>query len=77
MGSAALDLAWTACGRYDAYYERAVQPWDVAAGRLLCERAGLEARWLQSIRLPDGVDLPEGIVVAPAAIVDDLREIVG
>ena len=32
MGSAALDLAWLAAGRYDAYFERTVQPWDVAAG---------------------------------------------
>ena len=32
FGSAALDLAWTAAGRYDAYYERGVKPWDVAAG---------------------------------------------
>jgi myo-inositol-1(or 4)-monophosphatase len=41
-GSAALDLAWTACGRHDAYYERGVQAWDVAAGALVCARAGLE-----------------------------------
>ena len=76
MGSAALDLAWTACGRYDAYYERAVQPWDVAAGRLLCERAGLAVRWLESTHLPQDVELPEGILVAPQAIVDELDEIV-
>ncbi len=31
-GSAALDLAWCACGRYDAYYERGVNLWDYAAG---------------------------------------------
>ena len=76
MGSAALDMAWTACGRHDAYYERAVQPWDVAAGRLLCERARLEVRWLDSTTLPDDVELPEGILVAPQAIIDELDEIV-
>src|SRR6201995_2552811 len=32
-GSAALDLAWLACGRYDAYYERGVNLWDYAAAR--------------------------------------------
>ena len=32
-GACALDLAWTAAGRLDAFYERAVQEWDVAAGR--------------------------------------------
>jgi myo-inositol-1(or 4)-monophosphatase len=40
MGSAALDLAYVACGRYDAYIERSVNWWDIAAGVLLVERAG-------------------------------------
>lgn len=39
-GSAALDLAWVACGRADAYFEAGVQPWDVAAGTLLVREAG-------------------------------------
>ena len=33
LGSAALDLAWTAAGRYDAFYERGLNAWDLAAGR--------------------------------------------
>ena len=33
VGAAALDLCWCACGRYDAYFERGLNPWDVAAGR--------------------------------------------
>lgn len=40
MGSAALDLAYVACGRLDAYIEQAVSLWDVAAGKLLVESAG-------------------------------------
>ncbi|WP_296814495.1 inositol monophosphatase family protein [Brevundimonas sp.] len=40
LGSAALDLAWTAAGRYDAFWERNLQPWDVAAGLLLITEAG-------------------------------------
>ena len=40
LGSAALDLAWTAAGRYDAFWERNLQPWDVATGRLLITEAG-------------------------------------
>jgi len=40
MGSAALDLAWVAAGRYDGYWESALQPWDVAAGLLLVKEAG-------------------------------------
>ena len=39
-GSAALDLAYTACGRVDAYWEFNLNPWDVAAGFLLVEEAG-------------------------------------
>jgi myo-inositol-1(or 4)-monophosphatase len=40
MGSAALDLAYVACGRLDAYIEQAVSLWDVAAGQILVEAAG-------------------------------------
>jgi hypothetical protein len=40
FGSAALDLAWTAAGRYHGYWERGVKPWDVAAGLLLVREAG-------------------------------------
>jgi myo-inositol-1(or 4)-monophosphatase len=39
-GSAALDLAWTAAGRVDGYYEHGLKPWDLAAGRLLVTEAG-------------------------------------
>lgn len=39
-GSAALDLAYTACGRYDAYWEFNLNPWDTAAGVLLVQEAG-------------------------------------
>lgn len=40
LGAAALDLAWTACGRYDGYWEMGLAPWDVAAGTLLVREAG-------------------------------------
>ncbi|MEO6155170.1 MAG: inositol monophosphatase family protein, partial [Thermomonas sp.] len=39
-GSAALDLAYVACGRTDAYFEAGVKPWDIAAGLLLVREAG-------------------------------------
>ena len=39
-GSAALDLAWTACGRLDGYWEAGLQRWDWAAGVLLVREAG-------------------------------------
>ncbi|TAM32938.1 MAG: inositol monophosphatase, partial [Rhodanobacter sp.] len=39
-GSAALDLAYTAAGRYDGYFELGLKPWDMAAGVLLVREAG-------------------------------------
>ncbi len=40
LGSAALDLAYIACGRYDGYWEANLQSWDIAAGALLVAEAG-------------------------------------
>jgi myo-inositol-1(or 4)-monophosphatase len=40
FGAAALDLAWIAAGRFDAYWERDLSPWDIAAGMLLVREAG-------------------------------------
>ncbi len=40
MGSAALDLSWVACGRYEGYFEYMLSPWDFAAGMLLVREAG-------------------------------------
>lgn len=47
MGSAAIDLAYTACGRFDGYYETGLKPWDTAAGWLLVEEAGGSVSALQ------------------------------
>jgi myo-inositol-1(or 4)-monophosphatase len=67
MGSAALDLAWAAAGRYDAYFERGTKHWDVAAGRLICARAGLAVRVLAPAPPAE-----EGILVASPGLVDEL-----
>jgi len=40
LGSAALDLAWVAAGRFDAYWESGIKPWDALAGMLLVREAG-------------------------------------
>jgi myo-inositol-1(or 4)-monophosphatase len=40
MGSAALDMAYVACGRLDAYIEQGISLWDIAAGWILIETAG-------------------------------------
>jgi myo-inositol-1(or 4)-monophosphatase len=70
-GAAALDLAWCAAGRLDAYYERGVNVWDVAAGELICLRAGLRVERLA----PSGA-LPWGSFAAPPAIAGDLLALV-
>jgi len=70
-GAAALDMCACASGRLDAYYERGVKPWDIAAGTLICERAGLVVRTLK----PAGL-LPSGVVVAAAGLIDELMALV-
>jgi myo-inositol-1(or 4)-monophosphatase len=72
FGSAALDLAWTAAGRYDAYFERSVKPWDVEAGVLICMRAGLRA-----IELAPKDGMPSGVLVSTPALAEPLLELVG
>jgi myo-inositol-1(or 4)-monophosphatase len=67
VGAAALDLCWCACGRYDAYFERGLNPWDVAAGHLIASRAGLDVRDLAA-----GDGEPAGTVAAPPALIDEL-----
>jgi myo-inositol-1(or 4)-monophosphatase len=71
-GAAALDLAWTAAGRFDAFFERTVKDWDTAAGALLCECAGLEVR-----ALAERPGLPAGILAAPPALLQSLLDLVG
>jgi myo-inositol-1(or 4)-monophosphatase len=70
-GSAALDMCYCATGRLDAYYERGVKAWDIAAGTLICQRSGLVVRTLES----DGA-IPPGVVVAPSELIDALEALV-
>jgi myo-inositol-1(or 4)-monophosphatase len=59
FGSAALDLAWTAAGRYDGYWELGIKKWDMAAGLVMIREAG------GYVTDPDGGDpYAEGNVVA-------------
>ena len=71
LGACALDLAWTAGGRFDAYYERGVKLWDIAAGELICASAGLHTRRLEPAPPAEG-----GILAAPAALADEIAALV-
>ena len=65
-GAAAIDLCWVACGRLDGYYERGLQPWDLAAGALAVEEAGGRFTTME-----DGTR-----VAAAATLFDDLCALV-
>jgi myo-inositol-1(or 4)-monophosphatase len=70
-GSAAVDLAWVACGRFDGFFEAGLSPWDIAAGALLVEEAGGHVDGL-----PAGADAVWGgaIVASNGRIHDALTE---
>jgi myo-inositol-1(or 4)-monophosphatase len=70
-GAAAIDLCWCACGRFDAFYERGLKAWDLAAGGLIAERAGLVVRGLPAVG-----DDPAGVLVGPQGLVAALLELV-
>ena len=57
MGSAALDLAYVASGRLDAYIESSVNLWDIAAGKILLENAGGRLEITPSAGSPDKIAL--------------------
>lgn len=69
-GSAALDLCWVACGRFDGFYEAHMEPWDKAAGVLLVREAG---GTVTELRAPFGES--HGVVAAGPAIHDELRSL--
>jgi myo-inositol-1(or 4)-monophosphatase len=65
-GAASLDLAWTAAGTFDGYFEAALGPWDVAAGALLVREAGgLVTDWAGD---PDAWLRSGDIVAAPPSL---------
>jgi myo-inositol-1(or 4)-monophosphatase len=65
LGSAALDMAYVACGRFDAYIEQGISLWDIAAGWLLIEGAG------GSVKLEPRADMKDKyMVVASSGRID-------
>ena len=77
LGAAALDLAWVACGRFDAYWEHGgqhgIKPWDIAAGMLLVTEAG--GRFTDHTGAEGRLDAP-AFVASNGKVHDELRAIV-
>lgn len=67
FGSASIDLCYVACGKFEAYYECNLKPWDVSAGLLIVEEAGGKI----SNETGMAYDLDDHIIVASNGIVHD------
>ena len=70
FGAASLDLAWTAAGRYDGFWERGLASWDVAAGIMIAREAGL---LVESLSEGDAIDTGD-IIVTNEALMPQLRK---
>ena len=72
-GSAAIDLAYVACGRFDGFFETGLKPWDVAAGMLLVEEGG---GVVTDYRNEPASIFEEQILATNGAIHDDMLSVV-
>ncbi len=76
FGSAALDLAWVAAGRYDGFWELGLKPWDVAAGVLICREAGGTVTDPAGAEFILSDDAPNDLVAGNTHLQPKLRELV-
>src|SRR6266700_6043172 len=67
LGSAALDMAYVACGRFDAYIEQGISLWDIAAGWILVETGG------GSVEMKPRTDMPDRYSIIASNGVIDLK----
>ncbi|HSA94894.1 MAG TPA: inositol monophosphatase family protein, partial [Acidobacteriota bacterium] len=73
-GSAALDLAYVACGRFDGFWELKLKPWDMAAGTLIVAEAGGRVTGLEGEAFV--LDAP-GIVATNGLIHEAMKRVLG
>ena len=73
LGSAALDMAYVASGRVDAFFEAILQPWDFSAAKLLIEEAGGKVTDFEGKELPVG--MPGAVLAGNGKINGELLEI--
>lgn len=74
LGSAAVDLAYVACGRFDAFFEYSLNPWDVAAGAFIAQEAGARISDFRG-----GADFLFGreIIAAAPLLFSEVQQVVG
>jgi myo-inositol-1(or 4)-monophosphatase len=74
LGSGALGLAYAACGRFDGYWERHINSWDVCAGLALVREAG---GWTNDFLAGDGLMKGSEILAATPALVEQFKQLTG
>ena len=73
LGSAALDIAYVGCGRFDAYWQRDLNYWDIAAGMIILKEAGGFVDFFEpDIKAP----LKKNILASNSNIHDELRDLI-
>jgi myo-inositol-1(or 4)-monophosphatase len=78
LGSAAIDLAYVACGRFDVYYETTLNPWDIAGGIIIVEEAGgLVSDFSGQKRMMDNGQVIAGPQMIHDAVAGHIRSIFG
>jgi myo-inositol-1(or 4)-monophosphatase len=73
MGSAAVDLAYTACGRFDGFFEYGLHPWDVAGGAFIVQQAGGK---LASFSGQDNYVFDKTLIASSAALYPAFFEVI-
>ena len=73
FGSAALDVAYVACGRFDAYWQRELNYWDIAAGMVILKEAGGFVDFFDEDK---NAPLKKNIIASNSFIHDELRELI-
>lgn len=72
MGAAALDLAYLAAGRLDGFWERRLQPWDIAAGLVILREAGAH---VSALDMDDRPEMSGTVIAATPALFDDFARL--
>ena len=72
FGSAALDMAYVACGRFDGYWQRELNYWDIAAGVIILKEAG---GFVDFFDLDNNSPLKKNILATNSKIHDQLKEL--